>query len=212
MKLEDKQRVTQELFEQLKESGTIYLTDFTGLDVQAMTEFRSRLRMEGLGYRVVKNTLMKRALEDLDLPDLSEHLDGPTGLVLSESDPVVPAKVVKEFAKEHDDRPVIKIGVIDREEVSPDHVNQLADLPPYEVLLGSIAGSLTAGVSGVVGVLNAIMRDIADMINQVAHKAEAAEEVAEEAEAVEEVAEEAVEEAEAVEEVAEKAAEENEST
>ena len=222
MKLEDKQRVTQELFEQLKESGTIYLTDFTGLDVQAMTEFRSRLRMEGLGYRVVKNTLMKRALEDLDLPDLSEHLDGPTGLVLSESDPVVPAKVVKDFAKEHDDRPIIKIGVIDREEVSPDHVNQLADLPAHEVLLGSIAGSLTAGVSGVVGVLNAIMRDIADMINQVAHKAEAAEEVAEEAEAaeevaeeaeaVEEVAEEAVEEAEAVEEVAEKAAEENEST
>ena len=202
MRLEDKERVTQELFEQLKESGTIYLTDFTGLDVQAMTEFRSRLRMEGLGYRVVKNTLMKRALKDLDLPDLSEHLDGPTGLVLSESDPVVPAKVVKEFAKEHDDRPVIKIGVIDREEVSPDHVNQLADLPPYEVLLGSIAGSLTAGVSGVVGVLNAIMRDIADMIDQVAHKAEAAEEVAEEA----------VEEAEAVEEVAEEAAEENEST
>ena len=56
MRLEDKQRVTQELFEQLKESGTIYLTDFTGLNVQAMTEFRSRLRMEGLGYRVVKNT------------------------------------------------------------------------------------------------------------------------------------------------------------
>jgi large subunit ribosomal protein L10 len=187
MRLEDKERVTQELFEQLKESGTIYLTDFTGLNVKAMTEFRSRLRMEGIGYRVVKNTLMKRALEDLDLPDLSEHLDGPTGLVLSKSDPVVPAKVVNEFAKEHDDRPVIKIGIIDREEVSPDHVKQLADIPPYEVLLGSIAGSLTAGVSGVVGVLNAIVRDIADMIGQVAHKTE-------EAEAVEEVAEEAAEE------------------
>ena len=174
MRLEDKERVTQELFEQLKESGTIYLTDFTGLNVKAMTEFRSRLRVEGLKYRVVKNTLMKRALEDLDLPGLSGHLDGPTGLVLSESDPVVPAKVVKDFAKEHDGRPVIKIGVIDRVEVSPDHVGQLADLPPYEVLLGSIAGSLTAGVGGIVGALNALMRDIADMIDQVAHKNESA--------------------------------------
>ena len=170
MRLEDKQRVTQELYKQLKESGTIYLTDFTGLNVKAMTEFRSRLRMEGIGYRVVKNTLMKRALEDLDLPDLSEYLDGPTGLVFSESDPVVPAKVVKEFAEEHDDRPVIKVGVIDRAEVSPDHIKKLADLPAYEVLLGSIAGSLTAGVSGMVGALNALMRDIGDMIEQVARR------------------------------------------
>ena len=57
---------------------------------------------------------------------------------------------------------------------APSDVGQLADLPPYEVLLGSIAGSLTAGVGGIVGVLNALMRDIADMIDQVAHKNESA--------------------------------------
>lgn len=172
MRLEEKQRVAEELREQLRENGTIYLTDFTGLTVKAITDFRSRLREQGLGYRVVKNTLMKRALVDLDLPDLTEHLDGPTGLLFSESDPVAPAKVLKEFAKENGDRPVVKIGIIDCIQVSADEVGRLADLPSREALLGSIAGGLTAGVSGIVGALNALMRDLADMIDQVARKNE----------------------------------------
>jgi len=174
MKLEDKKRITEELNEQLKASGTIYLTDFTGLTVKAMTEFRSKLREEGLNYRVVKNTLAKRALEDLDLPGLNQHFEGPTGLLLSETDPVAPAKVVAEFAKEHDDRPVFKIGVIDGAEVTPADIGRLAELPSHDQLLGSIAGSLTAGVGGIAGALNALIRDIADMIDQVARKNESA--------------------------------------
>jgi len=174
MRLEEKKRVTEELHEQLKGSGAIYLTDFTGLTVKAITEFRSKLRQEGLGYRVVKNTLMRRALVDLDLPDLTEHLEGPTALVLSESDPVAPARIVKEFAKEHDSRPIIKIGVVDQEEVSVEQIGRLADLPSREVLLGKIAGSLTAGVAGVAGALNALLRDVADMVGQVGEKNEAA--------------------------------------
>jgi large subunit ribosomal protein L10 len=122
----------------------------------------------------VKNTLMRRALEGLDLPDLSEHLEGPTALIFSESDPVAPAKVVKDFAKEHDDRPVIKIGVVDRREVHADQISRMADLPSRELLLGSIAGSLTAGVGGVAGVLSALMRDITHMITEVAKQNEAA--------------------------------------
>ena len=174
MRLEEKQRVAEELHEALREHGTIYLTDFTGLNVKAITEFRSQLREQGLGYRVVKNTLMRRALDGLDLPDLSGHLEGPTALILSESDPVAPAKVVKEFAKEHDDRPVIKIGVVDRREVAPEQIARMADLPSREQLLGSIAGSLTAGVGGIAGALNALIRDIAHMIGEVAKKNEAA--------------------------------------
>jgi len=174
MRLEEKQRVAEELHEQLRESGTIYLTDFTGLSVKAITEFRAQLREQGLGYRVVKNTLMRRALEGLDLPDLSGHLEGPTGLVFSESDPVAPAKVVKDFAKEHDDRPVIKIGIVDRREVNADQIDRMADLPSREQLLGAIAGGLTASVGGIAGALNALLRDITHMIGEVARKNEAA--------------------------------------
>ena len=170
MRLEEKQRVTRELSQQLEENGTIYLTDFTGLNVKAITEFRAQLRERGLQYRVVKNTLMKRALEDLDLPDLSPHLEGPTALVLSESDPVEPAKVLKEFAGAHDDRPVVKVGVINKVEATREDVGRLADIPPREVLLGGIAGGLTASVGGIAGALGALIRDIADMIEQVANK------------------------------------------
>jgi large subunit ribosomal protein L10 len=173
MRLDEKQRVAEELHEALKESGTIYLTDFSGLNVKAITEFRSQLRDQGIRYRVVKNTIMRRALEGLDLPDLSEHLEGPTALIMSESDPVAPAKVVKDFAKEHDDRPVIKIGVVDRKEVAADQIRRMADLPSRDELLGSIAGGLTAGVGGIAGALSALIRDITHMIGEVAKRNEA---------------------------------------
>lgn len=174
MRLEDKKRVAEALSEELRGHDIIYLTDFTGLNVKAITEFRARLRDEGVGYRVVKNTLMRRALEGLDLPDLSAHLEGPTALVLSESDPVAPARVIKEFAKDHDDRPIIKIGVVERREVEPSEIRRIADLPTHEELLGSIAGGLTSAAGGMVGVLNALMRDIASIIEQVGRKNEAA--------------------------------------
>jgi large subunit ribosomal protein L10 len=172
MRLEEKKQVTEALAQELDGAGTIYLTDFTGLDVRSITELRSRFREQGVRYRVVKNTLMRRALEGLDLPDLSEHLEGPTGLVMSDEDPVAPAKVMKEFAKEHDDRPVVKIGVVDRRVVEADAVARLASLPPREHLLGAIAGGLTGSVGAIAGALEALLRDIAHMIESSARKRE----------------------------------------
>lgn len=174
MRLEEKKQITGELVEQLQSAGTIYLTDFTGLGVKDMTELRSRLRQEGVRYRVVKNTLMERALEGLGLPDLSEHLEGPTGLIMGDEDPVAPARIVKEFAKEHDDRPVVKVGIVDRQAVEPDAIGRMADLPPRGQLLGFIAGGLTVSVAGIAGSLAALMRDITYMIEQVAKKNEEA--------------------------------------
>jgi len=162
MTLEKKKQVTEDLTQVLEEAGAVYLTDFSGLDVESMTELRARLRSEGVGYRVAKNTLMRRALADLeDYPDLQEHLRGPTGLVLGGEDPVLPAKIVKEFAADHEDRPRVKVGVVGRETLSAEEVAKLAELPTREELIASIMGSLTASVSGIVGVLNGLMRDIA---------------------------------------------------
>jgi large subunit ribosomal protein L10 len=174
MKIEEKKQVTEELQRELREAGTIYLTDFTGLDVKSMTELRSRLREQGIRYRVVKNTLMLRALEGLGLPDLASHLEGPTGLVLGDEDPVVPAKVVREFAREHEDRPVVKIGVVERRTVDSAAVAELAQLPPKDELLGAIAGGLTSSVGGIAGVLGGLIRDIAYMVEEAARKREEA--------------------------------------
>lgn len=175
MKREEKKQITDELSERLSASEIIYLTDFTGLDVQDMTEFRDRLAAEGIDYRVVKNTLALRALDQVDLPDIAEHFNGPTGLVLGESDPVAPAKIVKEFAEEHEERPALKIGIVDRRVVEPEEISTLADLPTREELLGSIAGSLTASVGSIAGMLNRLLWSIGSMAEEAAKKREAEE-------------------------------------
>lgn len=174
MKLEQKKQITEEIAASLGEATTIYLTDFTGLNVGQMGELRTRLKDSGADFRVVKNTLTIRALEGLDMPDLAEHLHGPTGLVLGGEDPAAPAKVVRDFAKEHDAKPVVKIGVVDRRTVTPDEIERMADLPSRDELLGGIAGGLTASVGGIAGALSAVIRDIAYLVEEVAKKGEAA--------------------------------------
>jgi len=172
MKLDEKQSITEELRGHLTAAEVVYLTDFTGLTVEAIGNLRRQLREAGAEYRVVKNTLTLRALEGTDIPDLTEHLQGPTALVLGGSDPVAPAKVVRDFAKGNDERPVVKIGVVERRTVSKEEVTRLAELPPRDQLLAAIAGSLTAGVGGIAGALNSLIRDIAYMVEEVAKQGE----------------------------------------
>ena len=172
MKLEQKQTIAGELQGQLTSSDVVYLTDFTGLTVEAIGVLRRQLREAGAEYRVVKNTLTLRALEGTDIPDLTEHLQGPTALVLGGTDPVAPAKVVREFAKGNDERPVVKVGIVERRVVTQEEVTRLADLPPMDHLLASIAGGLTAGVGGIAGALNSLIRDIAYMVEEVAKQGE----------------------------------------
>lgn len=165
---EEKVEVTAELAERLGKSEVLYLADFTGLNVKDMTELRRRFREAGAGFVVVKNRLALRALEDLDLPDISEHLRGPTGFIFGDDDPVVPAKTIREFAKEFENRPTLKAGVVEKQLVSVKDIVKLAELPSRDVLLAGIAGSLTASAAGIVGVLEGLIRDVAYMIGEVA--------------------------------------------
>jgi large subunit ribosomal protein L10 len=169
----EKIELTAQLADSLKDADVLYLADFTGLSVKDMTELRRRFRRAGSRFVVVKNRLALRALQQLDLPDISQFLRGPTGLVIGRDDPVLPAKTLREFARENDDRPALKGGVVDRRVVSADEIKRLAELPSREELLARIAGSLTAPVAGIVGVLEALLRDLAYMIGEVARKNEA---------------------------------------
>jgi large subunit ribosomal protein L10 len=170
---EDKIKATAQLIEGFGGSDVLYLADFTGLNVKNITELRRRFRESGQRFVVVKNRLALRALEELDLPDIAEYLRGPTGLIFAQDDPVGPAKTLRDFAKEFDNRPTLKVGIVNRSIVSAKEIEHLADLPPREVLLGGIAGSLTAPLSGIVGVIGGLLRDIAYMVEEVARKHEA---------------------------------------
>lgn len=167
---EEKIELTAQLAKRLGEANVLYLADFTGLNVKKMTELRRRFREAGFRFIVVKNRLALRALEELDLPDITEHLRGPTGFILGSDDPVGPAKTVRDFAKENDQRPTLKVGVVDRRIVTPKEINQLAALPGREELLSGIVGSLSAPVAGIVYTLGALLRDLAYMVEEVARK------------------------------------------
>src|SRR5687768_9837360 len=130
MKRDVKSQVVEDLQQRLEDASAFYLTDFTGLNVKQITQFRARLRKEGVEYVVVKNTLAKRALEALELPDVAGFFTGPTGLVIGRQDAVAAAKVLTDFAREFGDRPAVKVGVLEGRSFGPEQVKQLADMPP----------------------------------------------------------------------------------
>ena len=152
----ERQETVESLTEQLRGSPNLYVTDFTGLNVLRITEFRRRLRAAGVSYIVVKNTLAQRALAANSVTALDEHLAGPTGLVLAGKDPVAAAKVLSDFVREFE-KPEIKIGLVDGRPVTADQVKRLASLPPREVLLSQLAGAMQAPVAQLGGLLNGIL-------------------------------------------------------
>jgi large subunit ribosomal protein L10 len=125
-----KQEMVTALAEQVAKSPTIYVTDFTGLNVAHITDLRRRLRAVGVEYVVVKNTLARRALTEQQLKQggLDEHLAGPTALVLAGTDAVSAAKVLADFAKEFE-KPAIKVGLVEGKPVTQAQVKALAALP-----------------------------------------------------------------------------------
>jgi large subunit ribosomal protein L10 len=143
------------LTEKFKGSPTLYVTDFSGMNVLRMTEFRRRLRGAGARYVVVKNTLAQRALAANRITMLDNHLAGPIGFVLAGADPVPAAKVLLDFAKEFE-LPAVKAGLVDGAAVSPEHVKRLGAIPPRQVLLAQLAGSLNGLLYQFVGVLEAL--------------------------------------------------------
>ncbi|MGH7510700.1 MAG: 50S ribosomal protein L10 [Gemmatimonadales bacterium] len=152
----ERQDTVQSLTEQFRASPNIYVTDFTGLNVLRMTEFRRRLRAAGVTYIVVKNTLAQRAFAANAVTALDDHLAGPTGLVLAGRDPVTAAKVLTEFAREFE-KPGIKIGLVDGRPVTADQVRRLASLPSREVLLSQLAGTMQAPMAQLAGVMTGVL-------------------------------------------------------
>lgn len=154
-----KQETVTALADRLRRARTVYVTDFTGLDVAKITQLRRRLRQAGTEFVVVKNTLALRALGDAQVQGLNQHLAGPTGLVLAGADPVRAAKVLAEFAKEFE-KPAIKAGLVEGKVVSPEQVKRLATLPAKTELLAQLGGALQAPMAGFVGAVNGLLMNM----------------------------------------------------
>ena len=161
---EKKQAVVDQLTEKLGGAKAVYLADFTGLNVKKVTELRARLRKAGVEYLVVKNTLAERALAGLDLPDIAQFFRGPTAVVIGRSDPVEAAKVLSDFARENDNKPHVKAGIVEKRTVSSADITRLAKLPPREQLLAELVWAMQSPMAELVFVLQAKMHELVGLL------------------------------------------------
>lgn len=154
MKRTDKEQLVIELKEKIAGAQALYYTDFTGLNVKRMTELRRRLRKAKVEYVVIKNTLALRAVNESGL--VGQRLKGPTGLVMAK-DPVGAAKIITDFAKENDQRPAVKGGMLDGTAIDAAQVKRLAAMPSREQMLAELGAGLQSPLGAFVGALNGLL-------------------------------------------------------
>jgi large subunit ribosomal protein L10 len=153
MKRPEKERLVAELKQKLHGAKALYYTDFTGLNVKRMTDLRRRLRKANVEYVVIKNTLALRAVNESGL--VGTRLRGPTGLVVAR-DAVAAAKVLADFARENDQRPAVKGGLLEGKALNVEQVKKLATMPSREQMLADLGAGLQAPMAAFVGALNGL--------------------------------------------------------
>lgn len=165
MKRTEKETFVADFRSRVEKAPVFYLADFTGLDVKAMTTLRAQLKANGAEFLVVKNRLVKRALAEMEVPDdVAASLVGPTGVVFGYEGAVEPAKVLTDFAKEHDDRPAFKAGVLENQLLGAEQIIALAKLPSKEVLLSQLAGALEGPMAAFVAALEGKIQEMAGLL------------------------------------------------
>jgi large subunit ribosomal protein L10 len=149
LKREDKRRVVADLQQQIRGANVAILTRFVGLNVEKMTQLRRELRKAAVGYSVVKNTLLRLAIQGTDKEVLGAKIEGPIALAWSDTDPISPARVLAKFAKEY---PELQILVASSEGKlwGPTEIQQWVTLPSLEELRGRILGLIQAPSSRLV--------------------------------------------------------------
>jgi len=158
MKRTDKEQLVIELKEKIAGAQALYYTDFTGLNVKRMTELRRRLRKAKVEYVVIKNTLALRAVNESGL--VGERLKGPTGLVMAR-DAVGAAKIISDFAKENDQRPSVKGGMLAGTAINAAQVKRLAAMPSREQMLAELGAGLQSPLSAFLGAMNGLLMTFA---------------------------------------------------
>ena len=150
----EKQQLVTELTDKIKGAKALYYTDFTGLNVKRMTELRRRLKRAGVEYVVIKNTLALRAVNESGL--VGTKLKGQTGIVIAR-DAVAAAKVLADFAKENDQRPAVKGGLLEGKALDEAQVKKLATMPSREQMLAELGAGFQSPMAAFVGALNGVL-------------------------------------------------------
>ncbi len=154
--LAQKQQIVADLASQIKNSAAGVIVNYQGITVDADTAMRKALRKAGVKYVVMKNTLTGRACDEVGYGDLKQYLTGMTAIAISENDPVVAAKVLKEYAEKVESFNILA-GYVDGEVIDAAKVNALAEIPSKEVLIAKLLGSIRSPLYSFAYALQAVV-------------------------------------------------------
>lgn len=147
--------LVENLIGELKDAKSLVMVNYTGLNVKAQQELKKRLKEAGGRMVVVKNTLLKRAVESAKIDNklaTDDILSGQTAIVIANDDPIAPVQVLGKFAKEFE-LPKFKVGVIDSTFYDSESLTKISLLPGRDALLGQLLGTLVSSEYGLVGTL-----------------------------------------------------------
>jgi len=173
VQIDEKKKIVEDLREIFSKSKVLIVTDYKGLNVTTINELRRKLREADVEYKVVKNSLLVRASEDTDISLIAESFKGPSAIAISYDDPVAPAKVLTQFAKDNA-KLEIKAGVMDGKVLDLSAINALSELPSQEVLLGKLLSVLNGVPTSLVIALSDIPKKLLNVLNAVKEQKEAA--------------------------------------
>lgn len=164
----------QELSDLIARARGLYLADFTGLNVEQANELRSNFHQKQVVYRVFKNTMIRHACQKAGFSELVPYLEGPTALAISFEDPVLPVRLISDFAKGMEKQtPIIKAGMLEKFFVGAQDIAVIKDIPSREILLSQILTSLQAPLANFVGTLNEVLRSFVAVLQAVIDKKQA---------------------------------------
>ncbi|MBC8205310.1 50S ribosomal protein L10 [bacterium] len=161
-----KVQAVQDLEELIKNSASIFLTDYKGLNVENITQLRNKLHEKEVTYRIAKNTLCRIAMKNCGYDGMIDYLEGPTAIAFSRSDPTAPAKIILEFAKDKN-LPVMKSCIFEGHIYGPEKIEFIKNLPARDQILAELLGQIQAPLSVFVGLLNEIIRSFLGVLEAV---------------------------------------------
>jgi large subunit ribosomal protein L10 len=168
MKKEQKTQVFEDTVGRLERTTGLYLVSFSGLTVEKANQLRSEFFKIGVDYKVIKNTLLKRAMQAVGgYDDVFPYLVNQTGVVFAYNDPIEPARTLKKFAKENEATFSVKSCVIGKDVFDGARLDDLASLPTRDELIAGIIGTIAAPASGIVGAINGVITGIVNVIDAI---------------------------------------------
>ncbi|HIY26751.1 MAG TPA: 50S ribosomal protein L10 [Candidatus Acutalibacter pullistercoris] len=167
--LQQKQEQVAQLSEAFKKANVGVLVNYSGITVEKDTKLRKQLREAGCQYKVVKNTLLARAFAEAGIDGLEEQLNGTTAIAYSENGYTDAPKILSDYAKDNENFQV-KAGFIDGSAVDAKSIDELAKLPPKEVLIAQVLGGLNGPIQGFANVASGVIRGLVIALNAIAEK------------------------------------------